>query len=132
MAEKVLLETLGCAEELFGCSLSTLHTTLLLHFFYVRDNVPHSLTSEAKAKRYEEDFTMSLEKLYGGAGNGSVVYEDGFQMCMILWTQGALEEAVYCFDALGRSFHPLPEIALGMLILHYYSAIEYEVSGRGG
>ena len=84
----VLCETLKIAQGVFGRnSLHFFHATFLLR----------CLPGESgKWEKYTQDLNECFANIYG-AGLGKV-RKEGFQMGMILWAQGALEETVFVFE----------------------------------
>ena len=102
-SHQTLLLTLQTSQSFFGPnSLSSLHAAHLLHMHYREERGTHSPQSETEAKWYAEQFSMIFEQLYGVDGQRQVVGEQGLQMGMILWAQGALEEATHVFDSFAR------------------------------
>lgn len=95
---QTLLRTMEAARVCFGPnSLSCLHAAMLLTIFYRQTS---ALRSDAEAEKYAEESVKIFVALYGG-GEGKVSKE-GLQMGVILWAQGALEEAVQVFEAFAR------------------------------
>ena len=104
---QTLLLTLQTTQTAFGPnSLSSLHAVFLLQLFYSEAG-DMRFQSHTEAAKYAEEFVKIFENLYGDGGGGGgerrgVHREEGLQMGMILWSQGALEEAVHIFDSVTR------------------------------
>ena len=105
---QTLLQTLQTAQTVFGTnSLSSLHAALLLYRFYHCHCPQAHLKAgyETKANKYMKIFIGVLEQLYCSArgDDGKQVYnEEGLQMSLILWTQGAVEETVGILKAFAQ------------------------------
>lgn len=77
-------------------SLASLHAALLLQVFHDKEDKVHS---NDEAKQYAEELFTIFTNLYTKDGK---VPQEGLEVGMLLWAQGALEETVHVFNAFLR------------------------------